>query len=361
MKTIAIDIREADSSQKAGKANYNLNLTSELIKNKQFNWLLFTDSEHSNFKNHENVKVINLGCKGIKWHFAVKNYLQQNEASAYLAMTSFLTPFLIGTQTKTFVFIHDLICFLFPFKHPLKAVLIERLFLPRILYTSAGFFLVSENTKKDFLQIFKNIDQTKLHIAPCGFVNSSQKSLSTPNTDLPSKYILSVSTILPRKNFHTLIEAFNQIKNSYSGNLLIVGSPANKSYAQKLQNLINKYQLNSRVSLLGFASTTQLEQLYKQADIFVYPSLYEGFGIPVLEAMSHNCPVICANNSSLPDVAAQGALYFDAQNSTDLATKILLLENNQPLQKELKSHYQKQLEKFTWKKTAEKVIENLSK
>lgn len=358
-QTVAIDIREAIAPNPAGKGVYNLEMTKQLIQDPNYDWILLTDQPTNLFpvQDFPNAKVIVLSAKGLIWHFKARNFLQKNGVDIYLAMTSFLTPYLLRkSQVKVYIFVHDLICFLYPDGHPWKAKLIENFCLPPIIDFVAGIFTVSQNTKSDLIRLFPHVHQQDIEITGCGYSPKNQVSLEPTKRLNQSQYLLSVSTLLPRKNFETLILAFNQIKSVYPGDLIIIGGSPDDSYLEKLKTLIQEHNLQDRVKIIGFVSNQELANYYQFADIFVYPSKYEGFGIPLLEAMTHSCPVITSNTSSLPEVAENAALYFDPNSHSELAERIVELSQNQDLRNRLIAAGKLQTAKFSWSAAAKKVL-----
>jgi glycosyltransferase involved in cell wall biosynthesis len=357
--TVAIDIREAIAANPAGKGVYNLEMTKNLILDLNYEWLLLTDQPTNLIPTEQfpNAKIVVLPAKGLLWHFKAKKFLQKNGVDIYLAMTSFLTPYLLRkSQVKVYIFVHDLICFLYPDGHPWKAKLIENFCLPPIIDFVAGIFTVSNNTKSDLIQLFPHIHQQNIQITGCGYTPKNQVPLEPTKRLNSNQYLLSVSTLLPRKNFETLIQAFNQIKSVYSGDLIIIGGSPDNSYLEKLKTLIQEHNLQDRVKIIGFVSNQDLASYYQFADIFIYPSRYEGFGIPILEAMTHSCPVITSNTSSLPEVAENAALYFDPNSHSELSERILELYQNHELQNSLIAAGKLQTAKFSWSSAAKKVL-----
>lgn len=179
-------------------------------------------------------------------------------------------------------------------------------------------------------------------------------------------YILFVGTLQPRKNITRLIEAFSKIsnaKNQSSNPQLVIVGKKGWLYEEILQ-APKKYGVEKQTLFLHNVSDEDLSIFYKNALCFVLPSLYEGFGLPVLEAMENGCPVVTSNVSSLPEAAGDAALYVNPQDPDDIAQKIMLIINDNKLRKELIEKGYKQIKKFSWEKTAKetlKVLEEVGK
>ncbi|MEK7502233.1 MAG: glycosyltransferase family 1 protein [Patescibacteria group bacterium] len=177
--------------------------------------------------------------------------------------------------------------------------------------------------------------------------------------DIKGEYILFVGTLQPRKNIEKLIEALTIVKNK-NLELVIVGKKG-WMYEDILSAPI-KYKVSDRVKFLDNVNDEDLPSFYKNADCFVLPSLYEGFGLPILEAMQYGCPVLASNVSSLPEAGGDAAIYFDPQNTEDIAEKIDKVTSDEKFRTEMIQKGYEQVKKFSWEKTARetlKVLEEL--
>ena len=171
-----------------------------------------------------------------------------------------------------------------------------------------------------------------------------------------SPYILYVGTLQPRKNVSTLIKAFNKFKDTYPEFKLVIVGRKGWLYNQIFE-LVKQLKLEQNIVFTDYVSDGELVKLYKNAFCFVLPSLYEGFGIPVLEAMVNNCPVICSNVSSLPEIAGKAALYFNPKSEKDLLKNLLKLKEDVSLKNKLIKNGKEQIKKFSWQKCADETLE----
>lgn len=169
------------------------------------------------------------------------------------------------------------------------------------------------------------------------------------------RYILFVGTLQPRKNIVRLVEAFSQaVEDEKDLQLVIVGK---KGWMyEEILAAPKKFNVEERVKFLDFVSDEELPSLYQHAECFVLPSLYEGFGLPVLEAMQYGCPVITSKVSSLPEAGGDAALYVDPEDVADIAKKIKRLLSDKALRKEMIEKGKKQVAKFSWEKTARETL-----
>jgi glycosyltransferase involved in cell wall biosynthesis len=176
-----------------------------------------------------------------------------------------------------------------------------------------------------------------------------------------TNYILFVGTLQPRKNISRLIEAFSKIKESdfelKDVELVIIGK---KGWLyEEILEAPKKYNIEDKVKFLEGINDDELTIFYKHALCYVLPSLYEGFGLPVVEAMKHGCPVVTSNVSSMPEAGGDAAIYIDPEDVDDIAKKIVKVVNDKELRKELSEKGKKQAAKFSWEKTAKETLKIL--
>lgn len=217
---------------------------------------------------------------------------------------------------------------------------------------------ISNASKDDIIKVYK-VKSDKVQVIYPGI---KAGSLMDKKENTEGEYILFVGTLQPRKNIVRLIEAFSRlVKKHPKIKLIIVGK---KGWLwEDILNAPKKFSVEEKVKFLEFVSDEQLASLYQHALCFVLPSLYEGFGLPVLEAMKYGCPVITSNISSLPEAGGDAALYIDPQSTEDIAQKLEKIITDPVLRKELIEKGKKQIQKFSWEKSAQetlKVLENLA-
>lgn len=226
----------------------------------------------------------------------------------------------------------------------------------------------SLSTKNDIIKFF-NTDPEKVEViylaADRIFRKLSENEIDTGilrKYKINKKYILSVGTIEPRKNFDALIRAFNRIKQESAGagyKLVITGRTGWKSEATYAERESSPFKED--ILFTGRVPDEDLVQLYNQAELFVYPSLFEGFGLPPLEAMSCGIPVIALDTSSLKEVIGDGGILVEAGNEQALENEILNVIKNNTLKEMLKEKSLIQAGKFSWEDTAQKTIELYNK
>lgn len=207
---------------------------------------------------------------------------------------------------------------------------------------------VSESTRRDLLRYY-DIDPRRAVAVHSGL---GKPAISAPVVGLPHRYILFVSTIEPRKDLGTLLDAWDRIREegTYDGKLVVVGKVGWKS-----ASLLPRLHRNGVVHL-DYLEATQLATVYENADAFVFPSLYEGFGFPLLEAMSRGIPTIAARSSSLPEIGGEATLYFEPRDVEGLVAHLRRVLADPLLRAELSSKGIAQAAKFRWERAANETL-----
>ena len=222
---------------------------------------------------------------------------------------------------------------------------------------------ISESTKQDAAK-YLGIPTEKIVVTPLASRYSSnylddvdlEKLKSQVDYDFAQPYLLFVSTIEPRKNIITLIKAFNYLKQKHHipHNLILIGRKG-WSYEPIFAEIMASPD-QGNIYHLDYLSDRLVALFYKLASVFVYPSHYEGFGLPVLEAMTLGAPVVCADTSSLPEVAGEGAILINPNEPLELAEVVLNVLSSSSLRDRLIHQGYEQAKKFSWKKTAMKTV-----
>jgi glycosyltransferase involved in cell wall biosynthesis len=346
--SIGIDIREARVP--SGKGNYTRGLTKALIeRSPQTSFILFSNHADPQWQAYPNVTVLLIPGKSLFWHWNLRKYLQKSPVDWFIAPTSYILPAFAPQGQKTVVVVHDLITFLHASDHPRFPTAVERFSLPRALKKATLIACVSGNTLQDLHRLFP-----ESKFKPAVIVHPAVEAQNTQSQklDLPERFILSVGTQLPRKNHLQIIRALDLLPEQTDLHLCLAG--AKTSFTTTLKSKIPPH-LQKRVHFLGTVNPDQLAELYARALLFVFPSLYEGFGIPPLEAMAAACPVIVSNTSSLPEVVADAALQVDPKQAQALADAITqLLKPDQA--EEYRRRGLKRVKAFSWGQSAKFLL-----
>lgn len=213
---------------------------------------------------------------------------------------------------------------------------------------------VSEFSKKE-LSHYYHIPEEKIKMIHNGWNKIETSPDQSIHKKIDSEYIFFIGRIEKKKNIITLIDAFALLKKEYqySGKLVLAGSPG-FGY-EEIQERIIYHSLTEDVALLGWVTQEQAHALFLHATTFVFPSLYEGFGIPVLEAFSYGVPVVCSNIPALQEIAQDAALFFEPTNSKECAKALHTMVHDPVLQKKYREKGNQRLQEFSWEKTAREI------
>lgn len=256
---------------------------------------------------------------------------------------------------KFIVTVHDVIVKAYPYGHSEKTIQKIGGLFKRVLSEADLLIADSNNTKSDIIKFYQ--------------VSDSKIQVIYPGVDLPlppqgwqkatpgvEEYILFVGTIEPRKNIQGLIKAFNLLKKEYgmAHKLIIVGMKG-----WMYEDIFKEYEksdFKSDIIFKGYAPDEELAGLYKNASAFVYPSFYEGFGFPILEAFGCGVPVVTSKTSSCGEIAGDRALLINPENYKEIGEAILKIINNEGLRRELISKGFERAKEFTWDRTAREFL-----
>jgi len=282
----------------------------------------------------------------------------------------YTTPYL--TKIPRIAWFPDMTFYLFPSLHRL----IKRIYFKTLIPLSARvcemILTVSESTRNDILSRFTGINPGKIHVIHLGvtppppLTRDQISPLLQKFNVTPKKYFLYIGTLEPRKNITAIIEAFNHLtlnppnSPSNTGDFKLVIAGSKGWFYQTIFETTKKYGLEKSIVFTGYIDEETKQALLEGAFLFVYPSFYEGFGLPVLEAMSHGIPVITGNCSSLPEVAGDAAIQIDPYKWEEIAGAMRRLMENDSLYGELSEKSSKRAKEFTWSKNAEKTLDILS-
>jgi glycosyltransferase involved in cell wall biosynthesis len=269
----------------------------------------------------------------------------------FFAPNYFLPAAISATAKRRVITIHDLTYKRFP--HLLQKETLanlEREMLREISRADA-ILCVSEATRSDLLEFYP-VDPRKLFAVLSGPPPS--RPAAEAALELPARYLLFVSTIEPRKNLDVLLDAFERVKDrGYPGELVIAGKVGWKS--ERTLARITESRWRGSIRRLDYVDRGQLPWLYRRAEAFVLPSHYEGFGFGVLEAMAEGAPVIAAENSSLPEVGGDAALYFPSGDAGALAAAIERITRDAEVRDGLLARAPENLARFSWERAAQET------
>ena len=253
------------------------------------------------------------------------------------------------------VTVHDVAFYVFPQTFSKSFLYVYKFMIPRVMRTAKRVITVSEYSKQEIIK-YCHIPSDQISIvynAVSGnFKHIADESLRNEN------YFLAVSSMNYRKNFSAVLKAFKDLeKINDSAKLFIIGDLSNSSF--KTIDL-EEYKSDKRIKFLGRVSDSDLVRYYSNAVAFIYPSLYEGFGIPPLEAQQCHCPVICSDASSLPEVVKDSAMLCAPNDIKALAEDMERLYEDSSLREELINKGIENSKRFSWDENAKKIVSILS-
>lgn len=256
------------------------------------------------------------------------------------------------------VTVHDLHPIQYVNEVPFYRNLSFRFRIPYVLKRAAAIVAVSENTKKDIIQLYR-IPKEKIHVIHCGYDSDLFRPVERMNDTLNKyglhsmRYVLYVGNIVRHKNISNLVKAF--IISNVQSPLVICGAKKDSQYFTEIQTIINQLGVADRIIFLDYVASADLPALYCNAALFTFPSLHEGFGIPLLEAMACGAPVLTSNTSSMPDVVGDAAILVDPYSVEDIANGIKLIFNDESLRDTMRQKGFERVKLFSWKKSALKL------
>lgn len=285
--------------------------------------------------------------------------LKSCKADIYHGLSQELPFGIQKSGVKSVVTMHDAIFMRYP---ELYSASYTAIFIQKNKYAcriADQIIAISEQTKRDIIQYF-GADEKKITVVYQGCNNIFRAPISEADQNrirhkynLPLKFILNVGAIEKRKNAALIVEALHRSKLSIP--LVIVGKPT--PYIDEIRALVTKYQLEDQVLFIHDAETIDLPIIYSLAEIFVYPSIFEGFGIPILEALCVGVPVITSKGSCFEETGGGESIYIDPFNAEELGSAIRTVLNNESLVKKMKTEGFNFSQRFNDKSIAENLMQ----
>lgn len=293
------------------------------------------------------------GYASLRMFLIIPFILRKEKVDAVLEPAHF-GPFNLPKRVKRITMIHDLTPLLFPQYHRFHSQLLQRIFLKRILQKADLVLSNSQNTTKDLIKFFP-FTKSKVKTILLGRDTDFQAITSKEylqKKGITDPYFLCTGTIEPRKNLIVLLEAYQAFREQTTEKVLLILAGKKGWKTDDFFSKLEKHPFRNDIVLTGYVEKQELIELYSQAVTLVYPSLYEGFGLPVLEALSCKTRVICSNASSLPEVGGSVALYFQPQDKTELLAHLLTVFQEYKQGISNKEALLQQAQKFSWKEYA---------
>jgi len=377
---IGIDIRVLARGARTGVEEYTINLLSHLLGlAPKINYQLFYNAFRKVGLEYPWLSLPNVQLKDFKipnrFFFFSARYFNQPKIDRLLKKTNiyfnphfFVAP--VSSKCKKIMTFHDLSFEHFPEFFSMRKRLWQKFLMETRKESQRAdkIIAVSESTKNDLVNLYR-VREEKIKVIYSGVgkqfkpqggsYEASQQEIVKKKYNLPDEFILYFGTIEPRKNISGLIKAFELLRRKHPVRLVIAGT---KGWLyQDIFRAVRESKYRNDIAFTGFVQEDDKPYLYNLAQIFVYPSFFEGFGFPPLEAMACGSPTIVSNNSSLPEVAGDGAIMINPNNIDQLSWTMEMALTDSSLRKHLTKKGLEQAKKFSWDKCARETMEVLRK
>ena len=354
--------------QKLGVGVYGLNLVSNLNQDDNIHYYVIAQDDENGLDEYEsdNFTLIKIKSKICRKFFA-RSFLEQ----LYLPFLAYKYDIdvihslhysfpIVSTAYKV-VTVHDMTFFMFPKLHlPIKTYYF-RFFIGLTARMASKVICVSEATSRDYLARYPAAFD-KVHIIQHGkgkeyvpSIDAGAVSAVKEKYDIRGRYILFIGTIEPRKNIVALVDAYRRLVEEGTTLQLVISGKKGWHYDEVFRHVTN-LGLSGKVLFTGFIEEQEKPALLAGAHVFVYPSIYEGFGLPVLEALACGVPTVTSNVSSMPEVAGDAALLVDPTDVDELTAAIRKLIDDGDLRDEMRKKAIRRSDHFTWQGAARKTI-----
>jgi len=372
---IGIDIRTLMDAEYSGVPEYTLNLIKEILR-------LDSNNEYKLFYNSfadledripkfegNNIEIVKTNYPNKIFNYGFQKILGWPKIDKFMDVDVFFLPHMnfasLSKDVKKIIAIHDLSFLHYPDFFSLRKNIWHKMVnIKKLLGNFDKVVAVSENTKKDLIELC-DVDPGKIKVIYSAIeknykkIEDQEKLTKIKNKyNLPDKFILFLATLEPRKNVDGLIQAFDIFQKKYSGfesyELIIVGGKGWKG--RKIFEAWQKARHKEKIKFLGYIKRGDKKYIYNLASLFVYPSFYEGFGFPPLEAMASGAPVITSNSSSLPEVVKDNAVLINPYDINEISEAICQTLSNDNIRKRISGSALKYVENFSWEKTAREYI-----
>lgn len=386
---IAIDIRPI-GRQRTGDEAYTLNLIKNLAKiDLENDYFLLTNTKNKKFletieqiiagdsnKLPENFRIIPIvpANKFLWTFFAMPAWARKNKPD--ILHVQYIVPPIFPGKTKIVTTIHDVSFDAFPKLIGKIDLFFLKILIPLSIKKADKVISISKFTKNEIIKYHK-VDPNKIKVvlnggAPEVFFqkfSDSFKNEIISKYKLPEKFFFHIGTLQPRKNIPFLLGSFVEFIDRYSSRdgrlknieLILTGSLNQHNADKRIQNKLetikqSRPNIYSKIRFLGYVENEELPIILKRAQAAIITSLYEGFGLPVIETMAAGAPLVCSDNSSLPEVAGDAACYYKQNDEKDLAKILFQVIMDKELQRDLQIKGEERAMVFNWKKCAEKTL-----
>jgi len=346
---IGFDAKRAFNN-KSGLGNYSRNLIRGIIKNNPLEDYFLFNSETSRYKLQDflekksNIHLVEpqsfWGKEFPSWwrSYGITKNANQLNLDLYHGLSNEIPLNSHLMKAKKLITVHDLIFMRYPEFYNAADRKMYTVKTKKSCALADGIVAVSEQTKNDLIE-FLDVPKEKIHVIyqTCdeNFFHDNEYNTydNSPEKLLPDNYILYVGTVEQRKNLLALVRAIHELDKTMQVTLVVVGKET--SYLKEVSAYVERYGLERRVVFMKSVNNTLMPLIYRKAKAFVYPSIYEGFGIPIIEALVSKVPVITTRGGCFPEAAGPGSVFVDPDSAEELADAIRLVLTDVAKRKEM--------------------------
>jgi len=359
---IGVDGNEANVQSKVGISEFAYRLLLEFYKRKseslKFEIFLKKKPNHDLPQENSfwNYKVVGPSPFWTQFGLPLSLFLHRKKPDVFFTPTHYAPRF---SPIPTVVSVMDISFIHFPEMFATRDLHQLRNWTSYSVKKASRVITISQSSKDDIIKQYslpkERVEVVYLGIKEEKHFNSTNMIEFFDKHQVKKPFILFVGTLQPRKNIVGLIHAFSKVKELHKDLQLVIIGKKGWLY-EDILDAPEKFDVKKDVVFLDFVKDDELPSFYKNAECFVLPSLYEGFGLPILEAMKYGCPVIASNISSLPEAGGDAALYVNPDSIDDIAEKIEKVVGDGKLQESMRKKGLLQVKKFSWKKAADEVL-----
>lgn len=362
---IAIDAREM-VGQIAGKGRYVAEVVAGLAKIDNKNSYVLYSKQPLGVKLPANFETVTIGgLPGLRQVW-LANDAKRRDCDILFAPTGYLP--VVFSRIPTVVTIHDLAVFVSKEARPaLRTLIAERLLLGLAARRAQRIISVSESTKRDLIRLFRTPEH-KIDVTLLGYDRATYQAKPDQKDaevltqySLQPEYLLFIGTLEPRKNIEGIIRAYAKLSADLQAKHPLVIGGKKGWYYDSIFTTVKELSLEEKVQFLGRVPDEHLPALYRQAKVFLFPSFYEGFGLPPLEAMACGTPVITSNLSSLPEVVGEAGILVNPHSNAELSVAMKKLLSDEELYQSMVQQLPNQVKKFSWDTAATQTLEVFQK
>ena len=355
---IGLDANEANVTNRVGSNQFAYQVLCQLYKqDKKNSYLIFLKDKPVKdlppVTDRWQYRLLRPGFFWTQWRLPLSLYLDRPRPDIFFTLGHYAPRF---SPLPTIISIMDLAYLKFPQTYLKKDLQKLKNWTKYSAKKASHIFTISQHSKKDIIKHY-GVSQNKITVIYPA-VNQPKGSSKITDKQIKGDYLLYLGTLQPRKNLVNLVKAFASLTPKNPQLKLVIAGKKGWLY-QSLFTLVKQLKLEKKVIFTGFVPPHSIHQLIKKAQALILPSLYEGFGIPVLQAMSFSTLILVSQNSSLPEIVADTGIYikppFGSQEIEQGIIEVLALTQKQ--KKHLVNQAQQRAKQFTWRKTGQKILE----